>query len=858
MKCSHCGSEWKANMSYSQISNCPFCGQSLISKPKPGENASAGSIVKQIVEQFGADILLQKNRFLSVFVDYAPKMRKEKKMLSIALDENIATLFVNCETSDRELHVKKAQRALDMILAESAIHFVVETFAYAFDWDIEIEAPVSEDSSPMKESVKSPDDYKESLRFPPINENSFRKAVKKQLMTQNFYVQRFLSELNDGNYQYAYGELNKEHYWVSTGIFRMLLSPGKSRKYADGNSMAGVQLAQMYFWGNGVSRSKKKFIKILASLLESGNPLVLAWISEAYRCSIPGVIPQDKQFSSVIYRSCQQHLKKLADSGMPDAQYFLGFNLLCGIDCDKDEKAGFEYIKRAASSGMVNAIVTFAKCYSDGKGCKRDVSQALSILKPLSHFENANYHYLLGLIFYLNKYKEYVAQDDKVAFRHFMMAAKQGHAAAQDYLGDCYYYGYGVTKDNSKARSWYEAAFRQNNTHAASQLGEIYHRGYGVPEDEEKAYSYYKFAADKGNSYSQYMLSYYLFDMNGRHRNYELGRQYLEKAAQSGHLDSQKFLARTYISDFGYSDDSKFIYWMQKAADQGDAEAERMLGGYYLKEGGKNQAALRLLNQASEHGDVLAKLYLAELYSPGKAVLYSTGKKVDYSNVIKVVDLSSDVVAHLGEFDNEPEKKNNIKARIKKVLTDTRNVLCLVLKECSMFSFYYPWDSKFSKKLQEARKKYAYATLNNTESVLCLMCWTIFNSGKEGYVLTDENFYANFSGDKIKIPIWSIDSISPESKDKVEINYSFNNDDIKSYKIYGVSEGKEQIYSKALTDIVHSVKLMEFLDLDEEKENDVSSSPMAPLYGCPTAKEVPGIVPDCMLTEFEGYTWEKL
>ena len=142
--------------------DCPFCGQSLISKPKPGENASAGSIVKQIVEQFGADILLQKNRFLSVFVDYAPKMRKEKKMLSIALDENIATLFVNCETSDRELHVKKAQRALDMILAESAIHFVVETFAYAFDWDIEIEAPVSEVSTPVKESVGFPENYKES------------------------------------------------------------------------------------------------------------------------------------------------------------------------------------------------------------------------------------------------------------------------------------------------------------------------------------------------------------------------------------------------------------------------------------------------------------------------------------------------------------------------------------------------------------------------------------------------------------------------------------------------------------------------------------------------------------------------
>ena len=50
---------------------------------------------------------------------------------------------------------------------------------------------------------------------------------------------------------------------------------------------------------------------------------------------------------------------------------------------------------------------------------------------------------------------------------------------------------------------------------------------------------------------------------------------------------------------------------------------------------------------------------------------------------------------------------------------------------------------------------------------------------------------------------------------------------------------------------------MELLDLDEGKENDVSNSPMAPLYGCPTAKEIPGIAPDCMLTEFDGYTWEE-
>ena len=31
-----------------------------------------------------------------------------------------------------------------------------------------------------------------------------------------------------------------------------------------------------------------------------------------------------------------------------------------------------------------------------------------------------------------------------------------------------------------------------------------------------------------------------------------------------------------------------------------------------------------------------------------------------------------------------------------------------------------------------------------------------------------------------------------------------------------------------------------------------------PLYGCPSAKQVKGLVPDCMLTEFEGLEVEQL
>lgn len=45
---------------------------------------------------------------------------------------------------------------------------------------------------------------------------------------------------------------------------------------------------------------------------------------------------------------------------------------------------------------------------------------------------------------------------------------------------------------------------------------------------------------------------------------------------------------------------------------------------------------------------------------------------------------------------------------------------------------------------------------------------------------------------------------------------------------------------------------LEFYEPSNEKFDDVT------LYGCPTSKDMPGIVPDCMLSTFDGFVLSEV
>ena len=63
------------------------------------------------------------------------------------------------------------------------------------------------------------------------------------------------------------------------------------------------------------------------------------------------------------------------------------------------------------------------------------------------------------------------------------MAAEQGHAVAQYFLGTMYSNGEGMPQDYQEAVSWYRKAAEQGDAGAQYNLGNMYNNSEGVPQD---------------------------------------------------------------------------------------------------------------------------------------------------------------------------------------------------------------------------------------------------------------------------------------------------------------------------------------------------------------------------------------
>ena len=80
----------------------------------------------------------------------------------------------------------------------------------------------------------------------------------------------------------------------------------------------------------------------------------------------------------------------------------------------------------------------------------------------------------------------------------FRLAAEQGLAEAQTWLGVMYEYGKGVSQDDTEAMRWYTKAAAQGDAGAQTNLGGMYSNGDGVTKDYVHAYKWYSIAAANG------------------------------------------------------------------------------------------------------------------------------------------------------------------------------------------------------------------------------------------------------------------------------------------------------------------------------------------------------------------------
>jgi TPR repeat protein len=151
----------------------------------------------------------------------------------------------------------------------------------------------------------------------------------------------------------------------------------------------------------------------------------------------------------------------------------------------------------AQGDGRAECMVTVMRDVDSGKSESYSVESigwkcvAATYGKPWEQFS-------LGTDYYSGDLA--VKQDYGMAAQLIQLAAEQGLAPAQNWLGDLYERGQGVAPDLIAACHWWGRAARQDNTREARRkFGTCYLTGTGVPQDDIQALLWWGVASRVGN-----------------------------------------------------------------------------------------------------------------------------------------------------------------------------------------------------------------------------------------------------------------------------------------------------------------------------------------------------------------------
>ena len=261
----------------------------------------------------------------------------------------------------------------------------------------------------------------------------------------------------------------------------------------------------------------------------------------------------------------------LAEEGNGRAMYFLGefYRQTFGNVVEEDKKKGFNWHKKGAEAGDVLAKLNTAYEYDKNSSeRKRIIDDVLEEVKQLAEDGDCFAQSELADV-YVER------NEDNKAFLMIKRSAEAGYWFSQCKLGECYFYGIGVSEDEEEAVEWYERAANEGFAPAQNNLGNCYYNGQGVDEDEEEAVEWYERAARQGFVPAQLQLGKCYFYGNGVEADEETAVRWYTEAANQGDVAAQYLLGMCYENGEGIRrSKSKAAYWYENAAKQGHEGAK--------------------------------------------------------------------------------------------------------------------------------------------------------------------------------------------------------------------------------------------------------------------------------------------
>lgn len=156
MNCPKCGKHWdSSNMVTSSTYVCPFCGENIDGSGK--SKANLGTVLSDIRDVFGDDIMDDATRLNAVLMDYVPDMAKERKLLINALKEGFLSQirrYIKEENGNTTIVLQKGISFLvsEMWITENAAKYVVDVVLQSLGYG---DFPSADIQDKQQEKVKS-------------------------------------------------------------------------------------------------------------------------------------------------------------------------------------------------------------------------------------------------------------------------------------------------------------------------------------------------------------------------------------------------------------------------------------------------------------------------------------------------------------------------------------------------------------------------------------------------------------------------------------------------------------------------------------------------------------------------------
>lgn len=136
--------------------------------------------------------------------------------------------------------------------------------------------------------------------------------------------------------------------------------------------------------------------------------------------------------------------------------------------------------------------------------------------------------------------------------------AKNGDSEMQWVVGNCFYNGYGVDMDYSKAVEWFKKSADQGYPGGQANLGFLYYNGIGgLKQDTQLAYEWIQKSVDQNDARGWVILGKYLHLVEN---NASEAFKCYEKSAKMGYPPAIAGMALCYIFGDGVMQNANKVY----------------------------------------------------------------------------------------------------------------------------------------------------------------------------------------------------------------------------------------------------------------------------------------------------------